>query len=148
MNSPARSAAAGGRKPAVSGRGTIEAVSRETRTLRDHYEQKLARYRMPRRSGADELLLKVFTAVPRARSRPRAASVLREMRGPLCQRIVRSGAFSEYLVHQVLRMMIERCESLNLYLRGSRRDLRAHLVWVVARLAESYEERQLSRVSL
>jgi hypothetical protein len=138
----------GGRKPAVSNRGTIESVTQETRTLRDHYEQKLARYRMPRRSGADELLLKVFTAAPRDRTRPKAASVLRELRNPLRQRIVRSGAFSEYLVHQVLRLMIERCESLNLYLRGSRRDLRAHLVWVIARLAESYEERQLPRVSL
>jgi hypothetical protein len=138
----------GGLKPAVSGRGTIEAVSQETRTLRDHYEQKLARYRMPRRSGADELLLKVFTTAPRDRTRPKAASVLRELRNPLRQQIVRSGAFSEYLVHQVLRLMIERCESLNLYLRGSRRDLRPHLVWVIARLAESYEERQLPRVSL
>src|SRR6202034_2321511 len=70
----------GGRKPAVSVRSTIESVSQETSTLRDHYEQKLARYRMPRRSGADELLLKVFTAAPRSRNRPRAASVLREMR--------------------------------------------------------------------
>jgi len=52
------------------------------------------------------------------------------------------------LVHQVLRLMIERCESLNLYLRGSRRELKAHLLWVIARLAESYEERQLPRVSL
>ena len=138
----------GGLKPAVSSRGTIEAVTRETCTLRDHYEQKLARYRMPRRSGADELLLKVFTAAPRDRTRPKAASVLRELRNPLRQRIVRSGAFSEYLVHQVLRLMIERCESLNLYLRGSKRDLRAHLVWVIGRLAESYEERQLPRVSL
>ena len=138
----------GGRKPAVSVRGTIEAVSQETRTLRDHYEQKLARYRMPRRSGADELLLKVFTAAPRDRASPKAARVLRELRNPLRHRILRSGAFSEYLLHQVLRLMIERCESLDLYLRGSRRDLKAHLLWVIARLAESYEERQLPRVSL
>jgi Putative zinc-binding metallo-peptidase len=138
----------GGLKPAVSGRGTIEAVSQDKRTLRDHYEQKLARYRMPRRSGADELLLKVFTAAPRDRASPKAASVLRELRNPLRQQIVRSGAFSEYLVHQVLRLMIERCEALSLHLRGSRRELRAHLVWVIARLAESYEERQLPRVSL
>jgi Putative zinc-binding metallo-peptidase len=138
----------GGLKPAVSGRGTIEAVSQEKRTLRDHYEQKLARYRMPRRSGADELLLKVFTAAPRDRASPKAASVLRELRNPLRHQIVRSGAFSEYLVHQVLRLMIERCEALSLHLRGSRRELRAHLVWVIARLAESYEERQLPRVSL
>jgi hypothetical protein len=135
-------------KPVVADRGTIEDVRQETRYLREHYEQKLARYRMPRRSGADELLLKVFTAAPRNRAVPKAASVLRELRNPLRQQILRSGAFSEYLVHQVLRLMIERCESLNLYLRGPRRELKAHLLWVIARLAESYEERQLPRVSL
>jgi hypothetical protein len=134
--------------PVVSDRGTIEDVTHETRTLREHYEQKLARYRMPRRSGADELLLKVFTTAPRSRGRPRAARVLREMRKPLRQQILRSGAFSEYLVHQVLRLMIERSEALNLHLRGPRRELKAHLLWVIARLAESYEDRQLPRVSL
>jgi hypothetical protein len=103
---------------------------------------------MPRRSGADELLLNIFTAAPRRGGAPKAASVLRELRNPLRQQLVRSGAFSEYLVHQVQRLMIERCESLNLYLRGSRRELRPHLVWVIARLAESYEERQLPRVAL
>jgi hypothetical protein len=135
-------------KPLVSDRGTVEEVTKETRTLREHYEKKLAHYRMPRRSGADELLLKVFTAAPRTRGRPKAASVLRELRNPLRQQILRTGAFSEYLVHQVLRLMIERCEALGLYLRGPRRELRSHLVWVIARLAESYEERQLPRVSL
>ncbi len=61
--------------------------AQETRTLREHYERKLARYRMPRRSGADELLLKVFTAAPRTRDRPKAASLLRELRNPLRQQI-------------------------------------------------------------
>ena len=135
-------------KPVVADRSIIEEVRHDTRTLREHYEKKIAHYRLPRRSGADELLLKVFTAAPRTRGRPKAASVLRELRSPLRQQILRSGAFSEYLVHQVLRLMIERCESLNLYLRGSRRELKPHLRWVIARLAESYEERQLPHVSL
>jgi len=135
-------------EPAVSDRSTVEDVSHETRTLRDHYEQRLARAPLPRRSGDDELLLKVFTAAPRTRNPLKAASVLRELRNPLRQQIVRSGAFSEYLVHQVLRLMIERCESLNLYVRGPRRQLKPNLLWVIARLAESYEERQLPRVSL
>jgi hypothetical protein len=135
-------------KPIVSDRGTVEDITEETRTLREHYEDKLARYRLPRRSGADELLLKVFTAAPHSRSHLKAASLLREMRNPLRQQIVRTGAFSEYLVHQVLRLMIERCDSLNLYVRGSRRELKSHLKWVIARLAESYEERQLPRLSL
>ncbi len=138
----------GDQKPQVADRGTIEDVTQETGTLREHYEKKLARYRLPRRSSADELLLKVFTTAPRSRSSPKAASVLREMRAPLRQQIQRSGAFSEYLVHQVLRLMIERCEALNLYVRGSRRDMKPHLLWAIARLAESYEERQLPRVAL
>jgi hypothetical protein len=138
----------GASKPRVRDRSTIEEITHETRTLREHYERKLAHYRLPRRSGADELLLKVFTAAPLRRDRPKAASVLREMRTALRQGVLRSGAFSEYLVHQVLRLMIERCESLNLYLRGSRRELKPHLLWLIARLAESYEERQLPRVSL
>jgi hypothetical protein len=37
---------------------------------------------------------------------------------------------------------------LNLYVRGPRREHTAHFLWVIARLAESYEERQLPRVSL
>lgn len=138
----------GDARPAVTDRSRIEDIADDGRTLRQHYEHKLARYRMPRRSGADELLLKVFTAAPRRGSAAKAASVLRELRHPLRQRFVRSGAFSEYLVHQVLRLMIERCESLALYLRGSRRELKPHLVWVIARLAESYEDRQLPRVAL
>jgi len=138
----------GGQKPLVSDRSSIEDVTLETRTLRDHYEQKLARYRMPRRSGADELLLKVFTAAPRTRAAPKAASVLREMRTSLRQQILRSGGFSEYLVYQVLRLMIERCERLGLCVRGSRRELKGQLLWVAARLAESYEDRKLPRVAL
>jgi len=138
----------GDAKPAVTDRTTIEDVADEVRTLRQHYELKLARYRMPRRSGADELLLKVFTTAPRLRSAPKAASVLRELRNALRNQFVRTGAFSEYLVHQVLRLMIERSESLGLYVRGSRRELKTQLVWVIARLAESYEERQLPRVAL
>src|SRR6202048_326368 len=73
----------GRRKPQIADRSTIEDVTQETGTLREHYEQKLARYRLPRRSGADELLLKVFTTAPRRGSAPKAASVLRGVRNPL-----------------------------------------------------------------
>src|ERR1700761_5064846 len=83
----------GDEKPKVADRSHIEDIAEETSTLREHYERKLARYRLPRRSGADELLLKVFTSVPRRRTAPKAASVLRELRNPLRHQIVRSGAF-------------------------------------------------------
>ncbi len=138
----------GAAPPLVTGRTRIEDLAEDTRSLREHYERKFSRYRLPRRSGADEMLMKVFTATPARRSAPKAASLVRELRNPLRREIVRSGAFSEYLVHQVLRLVVARCESLDLYVRGPRRELRAHLAWLVARLAESYEERQLPHVAL
>lgn len=138
----------GTQKPLVADRSHVEDVADETRTLRQHYEQRLERYQLPRRSGADELLLKIFTTVPLRRTTSRAASVLREQRHALRQQIVRSGEYSDYLVHQVLRLMIQRAERLNLYLRGSRRELKPHLLWAIARVAESYEERRLPRVAL
>jgi hypothetical protein len=35
-----------------------------------------------------------------------------------------------------------------LYVRGSRRELKGELLWVVSTLAESYEDRKLPRVAL
>jgi hypothetical protein len=135
-------------KPPVTDRRRIEDIARDTRSLRQHYEQKFARYRRPRRSGADELLLSVFSTVPRSRLAPKAASVIREMRGALRQEIVRSGACRVYLVHQVLRLILRRCDALGLYVCGPRRELKPHLIWLIRRLAVSYEERQLPRVAL
>ncbi|HUX74063.1 MAG TPA: putative zinc-binding metallopeptidase [Steroidobacteraceae bacterium] len=135
-------------RPPVTRRHRIEDIAENTRTLREHYERKFSRYRLPRRSGADELLLRVFTNAPTRRTAPKAASVVRELRHPLRQRIARSGAFSEYLVHQVLRLVVARCDELDLYVRGPRRELRGHLTWLIGRLAESYEERQLPHVTL
>src|SRR5882724_4611186 len=73
----------GREKPPVLDRSTIEDVAQDTRTLREHYAGKLERYRRPRRSGADELLHKIFSSTPRNRASARAATVLREMRNPL-----------------------------------------------------------------
>jgi len=135
-------------KPPVIDRSRIEDIAEDTRSLREHYEQKHSRYRLPRRSGADELLLKVFAPAPARRDRLKAVTVVRERRNELRRELVASGAFSEYLVHQVLRLVLERCEDLGLYVRGPRRELKSHLTWLVGRLAESYEERQLPRVAL
>ena len=134
--------------PAVIDRRHVEDIAENTRTLRAHYAHKHARLKVPRRSAADELLLEVFTATPARRTAPRAAHAIRVLANPLRRQLVRSGAFSDYLVGQFLRLMIARCETLDLRVRGGSRELRPKLRWVIARLAESYEERQLPRVAL
>src|SRR6202161_354053 len=69
----------GRNRPLVSDRTRIEDITQETSTPRAHYEDRLAHHRMPRRSGADELLAKVFTAAPRTRRRLKASPLRREV---------------------------------------------------------------------
>ena len=45
-----------------------------------------------------------------------------------------------YSVQQILRMLIERCETLKLYVRGDRRDAVHHARWMLERLANIYSQ--------
>ena len=135
-------------EPPVVDRRRIEDVTENTRTLRQHYERKHARERASRHSAADELLRKIFSVAPARRTAPKAVRVVRDLAPPLRGQLVGSGSFSDYLVQQVFRLVIARCESLDLYVRGSRREVRPQLRRVIVRLARSYEERQLPRVAL
>ncbi len=135
-------------KPLVTVRTTIEDIAGNRRTLGQHYAQKFARYGRPRRSVADVWLLRIFTMKPRTRLTPTAASAVREMRRALRQEIVRSGDCNNYLVHQVLRLIIRRCTVLGLHVRGPRRKLKPQLLRLIRRLADSYEERQLPQVAI
>ena len=135
-------------RPSVTARTRIEDIAGNRRTLGKHYAQKFARYGRGHRSVADEWLLRIFTMKPRTRLAPKAASVVREMRRALRQQIVRSGDCNNYLVHQVLRLIMRRCAVLGLHVRGPRRELKPQLLRLVRRLADSYEERQLPRVAI
>ena len=136
------------RKPSVTARTRIEDIARNRRTLGQHYAQKFARYGPAHRSVADESLQRIFTLKPRTRQVLKAASAVREMRRVLRQQIVRSGDCNNYLVHQVLRLIMRRCTVLGLYVRGPRRELKPQLLRLIRRLADSYEERQLPRVAI
>ena len=138
----------GAAPPTVVDRRHIEDLAENTRTLRAHYAHRHASLRIPRRSGADEWLSRVFTAASARRAAPKAAHTVRALANPLRHQLVRSGAFNDYLVRQILRLVIARCETLDLRVRGSSRELRPKLRWLVAQLAKSYEERQLPRVAL
>jgi hypothetical protein len=138
----------GASAPAVIDRRHVEDLAENPRTLRAHYAHRHASLRLPRRSAADELLLRMFTPAPARPTAPKAAHAIRALANPLRRQLVHSGAYSDYLVRQILRLVIARCETRDLRVRGSLRELRPKLRWLIARLAESYEERQLPRVAL
>jgi Putative zinc-binding metallo-peptidase len=128
------------RRAPVRNRTRIEPLDSNTRTLAQHYRRKLAHNRLIRRGLADELLQRVFTPRRARRGTLRAATLLRAEARRLTAAVARALAVERYSVEQILRLLIERCEHMGLYLRGNRRDARRYSRWMLERLTGLYSQ--------
>jgi hypothetical protein len=134
-------------RPPVRNREVVEPLRANTRTLADHYRQKLRRYSMYRRTVTDHLLERVFTAERTARSR-RASTFLRAHATALVSATMRELDAERYSVEQILRIAVERAEKLGLWVRGSRRDASRHARWMLVYLTRLYAQGESPRLSL
>jgi hypothetical protein len=132
----------------VRNRVRIEPIDSNTRTLAQHYRRKLARNRHYRRGLADDLLQKIFSAERLRKGAVRAASLLRSQSILLTTAVARELSMELYSVQQILRMLIERSETLKLYVRGSRRDAVRHSRWMLERLAGLYSQGETPQLPL
>jgi Putative zinc-binding metallo-peptidase len=129
-----------GQRPPVRNRLRIEPIEQNTRTLAQHYRRKLAHNRQIRLGLADELLKRIFSAGRPRKGAARAAALLRSHKTTLTTAVARDLAMERYSVDQILRMLIERCETLKLFVRGSRRDAVGHSRWMLERLTSLYSQ--------
>lgn len=138
-----------GRRAPVRDRARIEPIETNTRTLAQHYRRKLARQRYYRRGLADEYLHRLFDSEPvRRRGATRAATLLRANRKALIASVSRELGLERYSVQQIVRMLIERCDSLKLYMRGNRRDAIRSARWLLERLASLYRQGETPHLRL
>ncbi len=129
-----------GQRPPVRNRLRIEPIQENTRTLAQHYRRKLAHNRQYRLGLADELLRRIFSPERLRKGAARAAALLRAQEKQLTSAVARDLAMEPYSVNQILRILIERCEALKLYVRGSRRDTVGYSRWMLGRLASLYSQ--------
>ena len=136
------------RRPPVRNRLRIEPLEHNRRTLAQHYRRKLARNRLIRRGLADELLQRAFTPQRPPRRALRAATLLRGEVRRLGAGVARSLKSERYSVEQILRMLIERAEALQLYVRGNRRDALRYSRWMLERLTGLYSQGETPHLPL
>jgi hypothetical protein len=137
-----------GERAPVRNRLRIEAIEHNTRTLAEHYRRKLARNHHFRRGLTDELLQRIFSAQRSRRGATRAAALLRAHKNPLVNAVARELQMERYSVEQILRMLIERSESLQLFIQGSRRDAVRHSRWILERIARLYSQGETPHLPL
>lgn len=137
-----------GQRPPVRNRLRIEPIEENTRTLAQHYRRKLAHNRQYRLGLADELLRRIFSPERARKGAARASALLRAQEKQLTNAVARELAMEPYSVNQILRMLIERCEALKLYVRGSRRDAVGYSRWMLERLAGLYSQGETPQLPL
>jgi hypothetical protein len=136
------------RRAPVRNRTRIEPLEHNTRTLAQHYRRKLARNRLIRRGLADELLQRAFTPERRRRAAMRAAALLRVDSRRLTTAVARALDVEPYSVQQILRMLVERSDELQLYVRGNRRDALRYSRWMLERLTGLYSQGETPHLPL
>jgi len=121
-------------RPPVRTRDVIEPLS-DKRTLRQHYRAKIARYTAGRRSTAETMITRAFRADPQDRGSIRAAALVRRLRSKLRRTVARRLDTSEYLIHQVLRLVMHRSAQQGLAVQGPARQARRRVEALVIRIA-------------
>jgi Putative zinc-binding metallo-peptidase len=134
--------------PPVRNKTRIEPLDLNTRTLAEHYRSRLARNHQIRMGLTDELLNRIFTTERLRRGAMRASTLLRGHKSPLVSAVARGLGMERYSVHQILRMLIERSESLRLFVRGNRRDALHHSRWMLERLTRLYSQSETPHLQL
>jgi hypothetical protein len=136
-------------KPAlVRSRAHIEPLRENRRTLADHYREKLARQNDWRSEAADGLMLRVFARQQQRRGAAPAASFLRSHRRELLAAAKQVSDADSYMLHQVLRLAIDRSDNMQLYLRGSQRNALPHARWLLGSLARVLGEKERPQLNL
>ena len=132
----------------VRNRIRIEPIDLNKGTLAEHYRQKVAHYRQSRRGVADQLLQKVFSEERLRKGAARAATLLRAHRSALTGSVARELSMERYNVQQILRLLIERCEELHLFVRGSKREALRHSRWMLQRITRFYAQGETPQLPL
>ncbi len=117
-----------GARPLVTSRARIEPLSRIRKTLREHYEQKRARYGEEFPDFYDQELRRLFSDAPEHRNRESAAAFIRRNRSEVRRIVSRWTGEYQYTLDLVLKEMIGRCRELKLRVTGRERQVKMDFV--------------------
>ncbi len=137
-----------GKLPHVINRKQVEPISENTTTLGEHYRRKRARYEFDAPDVYDLRLKRIFGKHHKGRRRMRASTFVRHSRPELERWLMRRSRLYPYLVHHVLRTVIQRCRELNLVLDTSKREAKRALLGTLERILLDILRRDRERYTL
>jgi len=132
----------------VRSRRVVEALGSNRRTLREHYDAKLAGSDRSDAARYDSRLLEVFGLRYENPRQPPAAGFIRQVQPQVQRLLVRRSKLHPYLVDHVVQMMLRRSEELELVVVGSRRATQRELFALLERILFDFVRRGRERYAL
>jgi hypothetical protein len=121
-----------GQPPRLTTRRRIDPLSRLTKTLREHYQEKRHRYGLDYPNVYDRDLRKLFSDAPEYKNNPAAARFVRRIRRDVRRTVARWTGEYQYTIDQVLDEVTSRCRELNLRLVGSEEQSKLDCMVLIA----------------
>lgn len=135
-------------RPLVQNRELIEPLSENTRTLGEHYRLKQERYQVDEPDAYDLRLKRVFGKRHKGKRHLRASTFLRSCRPQLERLLLRRSRLYPYLVHHVMRTVIQRCRDMDLVVDTPKREAKRAVMGVLERIMIDILRRDQERYSL
>lgn len=136
------------KRPVVGNRDVVEPLSGNTRTLRDHYRRKLARYEIYSTDQYDLRLKRVFGRRKDHPRRPAASAFLKQVRPQLTRLLIRRSRLNPYLVHYVMRTVIQRSRELGLVRDRPQRETKREAFRLLERIMMDVLRRDREKFAL
>jgi hypothetical protein len=122
-----------GTQPLLTKRTEVDPIHRMSKTLGEHYEQKLAHYAPDIDTRYDADLQRIFSDLPRHRNSRPASSFIRSNRAAIREAASKWTGGYQVALDNVLNQLIDRSRALKLRAPGSERELRSAIIRLVSR---------------
>jgi Putative zinc-binding metallo-peptidase len=107
-----------GAHPLVKTREKVDPISRLSKTLREHYDEKRKHFGVDHPTFYDRDLRRLFSDQPAFKSNPTAASFINRLRKQIRRHVAKWTGEYQYTIDRLLDDMMRRCRELDLHVAG------------------------------
>ncbi|WP_455387893.1 putative zinc-binding metallopeptidase [Petrachloros mirabilis] len=137
-----------GAHPLVKTREKVDPISRLSKTLREHYDDKRKHFGVDHPTFYDRDLRRLFSDQPTFKTNPTAASFINRLRKQIRRHVAKWTGEYQYTIDRLLDDMMRRCRELDLHVAGPEDQVKLEFTVLLTLQTMNYLHSGRHRVAL
>jgi hypothetical protein len=137
-----------GAHPLVKTREKVDPISRLSKTLREHYDEKRKHFGVDHPTFYDRDLRRLFSDQPAFKTNPTAASLINRLRKQMRRHVAKWTGEYQYTIDRLLDDMMRRCRELDLHVAGPEDQVKLEFTVLLTLQTMNYLHSGRHRVAL